>query len=97
MAAPVVLTAAKKRRKATKGRKPYRGRYVIRRRHVPRKLEYRDYDTWSRDFDTALHGILRNPAHSKDTPDEIAERAASIADAIRKVQAPRRPKGYDRW
>lgn len=62
-----------------------------------RKPEYRDYDTWSHDFDTALHGILRNPAHSKDTPDEIAERAASIADAIRKVQAPRRPKGYDRW
>ena len=56
-----------------------------------------DYQTWSHDFDTCLHGILESPTQADYTPQQLAQRCADIADAIRKVQEPRRPKGWTRW
>jgi hypothetical protein len=83
---------------AKKAAKKRRVRVIrVRRRHRLLSPKHRDYQVWAHDFDAALHGLLRNPGILTIPPMEVALRCSEIADAIRSVQAPRRPKGYDSW
>ena len=75
-------------------RKKSRKRGRLRRFLSP---EIRDYDMWSHDFDTIIHGLALNPSSLALTPSEFVLRAVDIANEMRAAQEPRRPKGYDRW
>lgn len=52
---------------------------------------------WTHDFDTVIHGMVRNPAAIKMAAAAFVEKAAGIAEEMRKLQDGKRPKGVDSW
>jgi hypothetical protein len=83
------MAAAKKKSK--------KRRYHVRRYRLPKTPEGHRYLTWTHDFDTVVHGMVRNPEAIKMTPAAFVAKAAGIAEEMRKLQDDRRPKDVDPW
>jgi hypothetical protein len=91
----MALTNKRARKKKRRVSKPRRVRSLRRFSFSPAERAWR---TWSHDFDTLLHQLVKNPALVRVPPVKIIARAEAFADAYRAMQVRRRPKGVkDGW